>query len=358
MASFKEQDEGLVGVPQFDDFLTEPSDLQLGPVIGEGQFGSVHIGKYFGDIVAVKTQKRSTVQIDAYILRELSVLKFCRHENLLEYIGACNMLADSDRESEQFHTLYIVTEYAQGGELHSLLKSGQPLGLKFLCRIALGCLDALSYLHDNKIIHRDIKSENILLDGNWSPKLSDFGMARAVRDKVAHAMTICGTDLYMSPELLFDEEYTFSADMFPFGLVLFEMMARKVAGQDNFCERKPSKNFTMDYDEVRTHLPVGELPVELVDMATLCTDYEPTDRPLARDATSWMEDIIAKMEEDTLDPPEPPEVPPLDDSKLTSLVKEEKEASLAPCINTQLTREFSERVILEKAKSIKFGSAR
>ena len=85
--------------------------------------------------------------------------------------------------------------------------SPRPLGLKFLCKIALGCLDALSYLHKKKIIHRDIKSENILLDANFVPKLSDFGMARAVRDKVAHAMTICGTDAYMSPEMLFDEEY-------------------------------------------------------------------------------------------------------------------------------------------------------
>ena len=72
-------------LPRFEDLLTTLSDLKLGKVIGEGQFGAVHIGKYFGDVVAIKTQKRSTVTIENYILRELSVLKYVRHENLLEY---------------------------------------------------------------------------------------------------------------------------------------------------------------------------------------------------------------------------------------------------------------------------------
>jgi len=206
MSQFKDYtgDEGLVGVPQFDDFMTDIADLKLGKVIGEGQFGAVHIGKYFGDVVAVKTQKRSTVEIDTYILRELSVLKFARHENLLEYIGACNLLGRG--EGATTHTLYIVTEYAGGGELHHLLNSCNPLGLKFLCKIALGCLDALAYLHSKKIIHRDIKSENILLDANYCPKLSDFGMARAVRNNLAHAMTICGTDLYVPSETKASED--------------------------------------------------------------------------------------------------------------------------------------------------------
>ena len=66
--------------------------------------------------------------------------------------------------------------------------------------------------------------------------------------------------------------------MFPFGLVLFEMMAMKVVGDGDFAVRKPSRNFTMDYDEVRTHLDLSTLPTELVDLATLCTDYEVSER--------------------------------------------------------------------------------
>jgi len=159
----------------------------------------------------------------------------------------------------------------------------------------------------------------------------------------------------MSPELLFDEEYTFSADMFPFGLVLFEMMARKVVGKDDFCERSPRHNFTMDYDLVRNHLNLEELPVELIDMATLCTDYEPTDRPLARDATSWMEDIVNNMAEDEIEPPEAIALPDLDDAKLTNLIKEEEKEETAPSGPCLLTKEISERVIMEKAKSVRLN---
>lgn len=81
-----------------------------GPQIGEGQFSTVYLGKYFGDYVAVKKQVREDIGLDNYLMRELSVLKNASHPNLVSYIGACNIIAN---ESSRTNALYIVTEYCQ-----------------------------------------------------------------------------------------------------------------------------------------------------------------------------------------------------------------------------------------------------
>ena len=96
---------------------------------------------------------------------------------------------------------------------------------------------------------------------------------------MATSTTELTRSIYFAPSSLRGRSaHSFPADMFPFGLVLFEMMAMKVVGDGDFAVRKPSRNFTMDYDEVRTHLDLSTLPTELVDLATLCTDYEVSER--------------------------------------------------------------------------------
>jgi serine/threonine protein kinase len=100
-------------LPHFDDFFCELDDLHLGKEIGTGQFGSVHIGTYFGDLVAVKKQYRKEEELESYLLNELAILKFAHHENLLEYIGACNHSSESEEgKIDKDYTLYIVTEFA------------------------------------------------------------------------------------------------------------------------------------------------------------------------------------------------------------------------------------------------------
>jgi serine/threonine protein kinase len=228
----------ITGTELDDDFFIQKDDLSLGPELGQGQFSTVHLGKYFGDLVAIKVQHRSSPNLENYLRRELTILKECRHENLLEYIGAFDENAHSLKHTT--HTLYIVTEFAQNGDLRHLIADQRfTLGFKFMSKILLGVIDGLAYLHQAKVIHRDIKSENILLDENWNAKISDFGMARDVEDergstqttasgtnqgRVLHAMSICGTDAYMAPELMFDEPYTYSTDIFSFGLVIFELL--------------------------------------------------------------------------------------------------------------------------------------
>ena len=165
----------------------------------------------------MKKQVREQEELETHLLRELAVLNYVRHENMLEYIGAYN---EVDPQGAT-HAVYIVTELAAGGDLMSLLLSEHELGWKFLTKICHGAAAGLEYLHSHNLIHRDIKSSNLLLDACWKCKIADFGLCREVAPD-DEQMSTCGTDEYMAPELHFDEPYGFSVDVFSFGMVLVE----------------------------------------------------------------------------------------------------------------------------------------
>lgn len=279
------------------DFFLDIKNVTLGPIVGQGQFSEVHVGRYFGDLVAIKIQKRENAQLEEYLVRELSVLKNTGHENLLGYLGAFNELNESSDSASQGHKLYIITEYCHGGDLLSLLlNTQQQLSWKFRLKIALQAIAAISYLHEKKLLHRDVKSSNILLDSNWNCKVSDFGMSREYAGDSAR-MTICGTDAYMAPEMLFDEEYTSSVDIFSFGMVLLEILRRQKVGENGFAVREPRKLFKLEEEDLRAQLP-SDAPPSFVALALECIKYVPQDRPTAPDAFEWLQDLYDSIESD------------------------------------------------------------
>ena len=169
------------------DYLINPTDVLIGKAVGEGQFGSVYIGKYFGDLVAVKKQICEAKGLQGYLLREINVLKRVQHDHIMSYFGAYDVLHEGGLE----RSLFIVSEFCQGGDLlELLLDQGENLGWNFRTNIAAQAASAIDYMHKNSIIHRDIKSSNILLNQNWQCKICDFGLAREVdpnsSDRYAH----------------------------------------------------------------------------------------------------------------------------------------------------------------------------
>ncbi|CAM9813754.1 unnamed protein product [Scytosiphon promiscuus] len=300
-------------LPDFEesDFYVEQEQVAIGPAVGEGAFSTVYIGKYFGDVVAVKKQTRQGRDLEKYLLRELSVLKYIRHQNMLEYIGAYNVIAKS---RGQLHAVYIITEYAQGGDLLKLLlRKETPLGWRFRIQIAKEGAEALEYLHSQQLIHRDIKSSNFLLDGDWHCKLSDFGMAREVSSN--GKMTICGTDEYMAPEMLFDESFSYPADMFSFeGMVLLELITRKKIGENGFARRTPAKLFALEAEEIRQESPM-DAPDSLLNLAAMCMEYEAEERPSADETRAWLEELLTELPNDTCAIPEPLEIPAIPETE-------------------------------------------
>lgn len=217
------------------DFWIDISKISILEEIGRGMFSAVHLGRYFGDPVAVKIQRREDRALEKYVLRELSILKNARHEGLVQYIGAYN----EERPASNDYKLYIVTELCANGDLLGLvLDTSQALGWRIRIKFLLQAASALAYLHEHHLIHRDIKSSNLLLDAQWNCKISDFGMCREYAEQ-GPRMTICGTDEYMAPELLFDEEYNSAVDLFSLGMVILEIVRRSRVGQDGFAERHP-----------------------------------------------------------------------------------------------------------------------
>ena len=139
-------------------------------------------------------------------------------------------------------------------------------------------------------------------------------MAREVstdENNSARRMTICGTNEYMSPELLFDEEYSNSVDVFSFGMVLLEIMKRQQVGkraESSFAARYPQNSFVLDVDAVQEALPT-DAPPSLVMLALQCCEYDVADRPFADDVYEWLLDLGDSFDSSGEVDPEMPPIP-------------------------------------------------
>lgn len=128
------------------------------------------------------------------------------------------------------YTLNLVTDYAEGGDLQTALKSrkGKYLSenqiLDWFTQICLG----IKHIHDRKIIHRDIKSQNIFLGENGMIKIGDFGIAKCLEWTWQKAATLVGTPYYLSPEIVQNQPYSFKSDIWSLGVLLYEMVALKM----------------------------------------------------------------------------------------------------------------------------------
>ena len=184
--------------------------------IGEGSFGKVYKArrKNTGFTVAMKfITKHGKSEKDIKNLRqEIGILRKLNHENIILMFDAF----ETDRE------FCVVTEYAQG-ELFDILQDDQSLPESTVQQIAKQLVKALHYLHSNRIIHRDMKPQNVLIGSNGRIKLCDFGFARAMSSNTIVLTSIKGTPLYMSPELVKELPYDGASDLWSLGVILYEL---------------------------------------------------------------------------------------------------------------------------------------
>ncbi|KAI9919763.1 hypothetical protein PsorP6_017283 [Peronosclerospora sorghi] len=194
------------------------SEVTLGRMIGEGAFGKVHEGKWRGKSVAIKLLICQDLRSDILneFQSEVEIMSVLRHPNICRLLGVC--MEPPNRA--------LVVELLQRGSLWGVLRMNrksidQEMRSRFIYDTAKG----MSYLHhfERPILHRDLKSPNLLVDKNFNIKLSDFGLARVK----AHVQTMtgnCGTVQWMAPEVLGNQKYTEKADVFSFGIVIWEIV--------------------------------------------------------------------------------------------------------------------------------------
>ncbi|KAG6480638.1 hypothetical protein ZIOFF_057223 [Zingiber officinale] len=248
--------------------------------IGEGGFGPVYKGILSdGSMIAVKQLSAKSRQGNREFVNEIGMISALQHPNLVKLYGCCI-------EGNQ---LLLIYEYMENNSL---------------ARALFGIARGLSYLHEEsrlKIIHRDIKATNILLDKDLNAKISDFGLARLDEEENSHISTrIAGTVGYMAPEYAMRGYLTDKADVYSFGVVTLEI----VSGMSN-ANYKPKKEFVYLLDLAYVLQEQGNL-LELVDqslgsnyskeealqmleLSLVCTNPSPTLRPAMSSVISMLE---------------------------------------------------------------------
>ncbi|XVF71281.1 hypothetical protein PTKIN_Ptkin12aG0024400 [Pterospermum kingtungense] len=292
------------------------NNFQEDLVIGQGSFGHVYKG-FFHDgnlVVAVKRLSPDSRQGFLEFQTELMLLCQLRHQNLVSLIGFCN-----DKEE-----MILVYEYMRNGSLRDhLYGSGyDPLPWKQRLEICIGAARGLHYLHTGAkqaIIHRDIKSSNILLDDNWVCKLCDFGLSKLRPRSKSKSLEKINTAVkgswgYLDPEYARGNELSEKSDVYSFGVVLFEVLCARKAIDKKLPDIEVNLAFWAGrcigegtiYKVIDPYL-MGRIAPEcfkiFVDIAYSCTSQEGNRRPEMGEVEVMLEralELQEKADSDTV----------------------------------------------------------
>ncbi|KAK9696870.1 hypothetical protein RND81_08G002600 [Saponaria officinalis] len=271
--------------------------------IGEGGFGPVYKGYLSnGTPIAVKQLSAKSKQGNREFMNEIGMISCLNHPNLVKLHGFCV-------EADQ---LLLVYEYMENNCLARAL-FGPEHKQVFLewgtrVKICLGIARGLAFLHEDsrlKIVHRDIKATNVLLDENLIPKISDFGLARLSDDDKTHVSTkVAGTIGYMAPEYAIWGHLSYKVDVYSFGVVALEIVSGKsnssyVPTGDCFClldwacHLQQSGNYMELVDQrLGCNFNIEEAET-IVKVALLCTNASPSERPTMSEVVSMLDGEMA-----------------------------------------------------------------
>ncbi|KAL9262501.1 Serine/threonine-protein kinase STY46-like protein [Drosera capensis] len=261
--------------------------LKIGEKIASGSCGDLYHGVYQGQEVAIKILRPEHLNAasEEEFAQEVAILREVEHKNVVRFVGACT-------KSPHF---CIVTEYLSGGSLYNYLhKYSRKLKLSQLLKFAIDVCKGMEYLHQNNIIHRDLKTANLLMDSDQVIKVADFGVARFQRQEgIMTAET--GTYRWMAPEVINHQPYDQKADVFSFAIVLWELATAKVP----YDTMTPLQAALGVRQGLRPALPEN-MNLKLVKLMQRCWDSAPNKRPPFSVIKTELEELLQSIQ-DTAD---------------------------------------------------------
>uniref|UniRef100_A0A0R0GUJ3 Protein kinase domain-containing protein n=1 Tax=Glycine max TaxID=3847 RepID=A0A0R0GUJ3_SOYBN len=292
-----------------NDIKKATDDFHASRILGEGGFGLVYSGILEdGTKVAVKVLKREDHHGDREFLAEVEMLSRLHHRNLVKLIGIC--IENSFRS--------LVYELVPNGSvesyLHGVDRGNSPLDWGARMKIALGAARGLAYLHEDsspRVIHRDFKSSNILLEDDFTPKVSDFGLARTATDEEnKHISTrVMGTFGYVAPEYAMTGHLLVKSDVYSYGVVLLELLTGRkpvdmsqAPGQENLVAWARPLLTSKEGCEAMIDQSLGtDVPFDSVAkvaaIASMCVQPEVSNRPFMSEVVQALKLVCSECDE-------------------------------------------------------------
>ncbi len=265
----------MMKVTSNPDFIIPNNQIEYGQKLGEGGFGIVYKGIWnYVDVAVKKLMMELSESVMQEFEKEVEVHSKLRNPYIVQIFGITE-------------TYGMVMEYMSRGSLRNVLEKNRREEFPWTMRnkIAMDMLIGLSYLHQKKIIHRDLKSLNVLLDDQYKAKLADFGLAK-VRSEIsshhsAQSGGAKGTTQWMAPEIFssLNPEYTTKTDIFSYGIVLWELAAHEYP----YKNANPNVVPVLVMQGLRETFPLGT-PEGYAQLAQQCWDGTPDKRPTVDEA--------------------------------------------------------------------------
>ncbi|XP_010695489.2 serine/threonine-protein kinase STY13 isoform X2 [Beta vulgaris subsp. vulgaris] len=291
-----------------EEWEIDLSKLELKNVVAHGTYGSVYRGTYDNQDVAVKlldwgedgmATAADSASLRASFRQEVVVWQKLDHPNVTKFVGASmgtsNLKIPSKNSSQDVprslssRVCCVVVEYIPGGTLKQFLirNRRKKLAYKVVIKLALDLASGLSYLHSKKIVHRDVKTENMLLDYERTVKIADFGVARVEAQNPSDMTGATGTYGYMAPEVLDGQPYDHKCDVYSYGICLWEI----------YCCAMPYAE--LSFSEVSSAVVARNLrpqipkccPNPLANIMKRCWDASPEKRPEMDEVVRMLEAV-------------------------------------------------------------------
>jgi serine/threonine protein kinase len=287
------QFEFINNTPQFrvNQSLFEIDEKDLTDLVEIGLGGSGNIlfrAKWKNEVVALKLYRATRQEQIEEFENELELLQLLQHPNIVSFYGACLKMP----------RIGIVVEYCENGSLAKYIEKNKgKIKMEQKVALLLHIAKGMRFLHSKGVIHRDLKCDNILLDANMTPKISDFGFSVIKSAQRTRMTQRCGTSTHMAPELVLNDTYDERVDIFSFGILMFELLAESTPYGSNpspNLELKVAKNplFRPVFPET---VVISQEMLFLVNLMSECWSAAPEERPSFEELCTTMESRMQKL---------------------------------------------------------------